>query len=225
MRRFFEKKHLWIIPLYTAVYLVCFRLLELRPVRELHLLHVPLDDAIPFCPAFVVPYGLWFFYVAAAVAFFAGHWASAREHWQLVLSLAIGMTVFLLVSWVFPNGHNLRPLLPEEGGPFVELVRLLYQVDTSTNVLPSIHAYNSLAVAVGVERCQALRDRPLVRGASWLLAVLIVLSTVFLKQHSVVDVLAACALYTLVYGLLYRREILAPARPGRARKGWQKEWL
>ena len=122
-----------------------FQLLEARGPKELHLIHTVLDDRIPFCEYFIVPYVLWFFYVAAAVAYFAFFQKSVKEYWQFMISLGIGMTLFLLVSWFWPNGHDLRPKLPEGGSVFVEMVRMLYRIDTPTNILPSIHVFNSLA--------------------------------------------------------------------------------
>lgn len=51
------------------------------------------------------------------------------------------MTVFLLVSFLYPNGHELRPALELEN-VFQKAVWLLYQADTPTNILPSVHVFN-----------------------------------------------------------------------------------
>lgn len=44
------------------------------------------------------------------------------------------MTLFILVSYVYPNGQNLRPDLSGESGVFVSAVRYLYKIDTPTNI-------------------------------------------------------------------------------------------
>lgn len=149
---FICRKHVWLIVGYFVFYLLAFKLLEMREPAELHMIHTPLDDKIPFCEYFIVPYVLWFFYVAGAVIYFAFVQKDVGEYWRFVVSLGIGMTLFLFVSWCYPNGHQLRPVLPQDGSIFMEMVRFFYSVDTSTNILSGIHVINALAVAAAVCR-------------------------------------------------------------------------
>ena len=68
------------------------------------------------------------------------------------------------------------------------LVSFLYKTDTPTNVLPSIHVFNTMALCFAVHGNKELQKRKLLTLSSDILGVLIVLSTMFLKQHSVIDV-------------------------------------
>ena len=86
----------------------------------------------------------------------------------------------------------------------VDLVRHLYQIDTPTNILPSIHVYNSVVCYLAIDRCKALKKYKAVRQGALVLTVLIVLSTMFLKQHSVFDVTCALVLNAVVYFALYQ---------------------
>ena len=84
----------------------------------------------------------------------------------------------------------------------IDVVKGLYDFDTNTNVCPSIHVLGSLAVCFA-----GLHSRTL-RGWGWKLffvvsTVLISLSTVFLKQHSIIDVFAALALGAVCYVLVF----------------------
>ncbi len=206
LAKFFSQKRLWVIPIYFVLYMIAFRLLETHVPQKLHILHTALDDRIPFCEYFVIPYLLWFGYVAAAVFYFALVQKDVREYWQFFLAMGIGLALFLLISWVYPNGQNLRPTLPAEGNIFVEMVRFLYRVDTSTNVLPSMHVFTSMAVATALDRSRSLKGRRAFRKASWILAILIMLSTLFIKQHSAVDAFSGVLLYAVIYCLLYGKE-------------------
>lgn len=141
--------------------------------------------------------------MAATVIYFSCFEKNTREYWQFMASLGVGMTLFLLVSWLYPNGHDLRPALTADGNIFTEMVRILYQIDTPTNILPSIHVFNSLAAAAAIGGCESLRKHRILCLASWFLALTIVLSTMFLKQHSVFDVLCGIALYGAVYLAVY----------------------
>ena len=87
----------------------------------------------------------------------------------------------------------------------MDMVRFLYQIDTPTNVLPSIHVFNSVAVAIAVAECESLRENTRVVRASNVLAILIICSTVFLKQHTVLDVVTALILNLACFWLIYRR--------------------
>lgn len=206
MKKLFYKKRVWIIFAYFFLYMAIFKFLEMRSVGRMHIIHTALDDRIPFCEYFIIPYFLWFLYSGATIAYFAFFNKNVREYWQLILSLGCGMTLFLLISWCFPNGHNLRPLLPADGNIFTEMVRFLYRIDTPTNILPSMHVFVSLAAAVALDRCQALKKHWILRKASWILAILIVLSTLFLKQHSTFDAFCGIALYVILYLLFYGKE-------------------
>ena len=47
--------------------------LERTVTTHYHLIHLPIDDYIPFCEYFVIPYIMWFGYVAFGIAFTALH--------------------------------------------------------------------------------------------------------------------------------------------------------
>ena len=79
----------------------------------------------------------------------------------------------------------------------------LYQVDTSTNVCPSIHVIGSFAVLFASYDCKRLSSLGW-RIFFWVSTVLISISTVVLKQHSVVDVAAAIPVSIVGYWLVYR---------------------
>ena len=79
-------------------------------------------------------------------------------------------------------------------------------MDTPTNVLPSIHVYNSIGIHIAVCRSEALKDRKGIRAASLVLCILICLATMFLKQHSIVDVLMASFMAYVVCGAVYEPE-------------------
>ena len=74
-------------------------------------------------------------------------------------------------------------------------MRRLYRSDTPMNVCPSIHVFNSVTLMLAYYR-SAIFDAPRrrwMRAAAMVLCVSISLSTILLKQHSVIDV---------VFGLL-----------------------
>lgn len=211
-------KHGFVILIYAIVYTCLFALLEQRNVHGYHIVHTLFDDYIPFCEYFIVPYLLWFPYQVLVVLYFIFRNKDRREYYQLTFNLMMGMTIFLIVSYVYPNGHLLRPTEFARDNLFVEAVKLLYRTDTATNILPSIHVFNSLAIHMSVISCKALKDRKGIRNASLVLTILIILSTMFLKQHSFVDVSMGTTLALAGYLIFYREKAAVPAKKAVAKK-------
>ena len=205
------------VALYTVFYLLCFSYLENRHVRY-HIIDSSLDDKIPFCKYFIIPYLLWFLYIAVTVGYFLFFNENTTEFWSLILNLAIGMTLFLIVSYVYPNGLNIRPAEFTNDSVFTRMVQFLYRTDTPTNVLPSIHVYNSLGAHFAIIRSKCFEKKKGIRIGSLILAVSIIMATMFIKQHSVFDVLTAFVMAAVMYTLVYRYDLLIAVREFRNKR-------
>lgn len=209
MREFVKKyRHAWLIFSYLPVYLLWFFLLEKNVTRNYYIIQSPLDAYIPFNEVFIIPYLLWFPFIAVSVLYFIFH--DKTGYYRLCGVLITGMTAFLIISTVFPNGVALRPVLSELGRDnfFLDLVATLHKADTSTNVCPSIHVYNSIAVCFAFFTSPNLKGKSLAKTGILLLTILICMSTVFLKQHSVKDVFGACLLITVAIPVFYGHHTL-----------------
>ena len=162
----------------------------------------------------IVPYLLWFAYVAAVFVYL--FLKNRREFYQYCIFLFTGMTLFLIISTVYPNGHLLRPTDFPRNNIFTLAVQVLYQADTATNIFPSLHVFNSIAAHCAVANNPALGKNRLIRGASFALMVSIILATMFLKQHSVLDVVSGVLLGIVMDQLVYRTDYSA------VRIGWTR---
>ena len=144
---------------YTFIYLPWFFFLESKITMDypgIHIINGSIDDMIPFCEIFVIPYFLWFVYIAASCVFMLLK-ANNQEFISFALSLIIGMSVCMIICMIYPNGLTLRP---ESTSDTIlgKMVASLYKTDTPTNVFPSIHVYNSIAVHVALVKCTALKN-------------------------------------------------------------------
>lgn len=194
-------KHAWILS-YFIIYVVWFLYLENRTSVSYYPIHIGLDDRIPFCEYFIIPYLLWFAYVAIAIIYF--FFVNKQDYYKCCAFLFIGMTICLIIYTIFPNQQNLRPLVFERQNIFTQIVQGIYTTDTSTNVCPSIHVFNSLGVFIAIMESESLRKNKVICMGAGTLTVLICLSTVFLKQHSVIDGLCALGLATILYAFIYK---------------------
>ena len=215
MKAFFQKYRHALVLLYGLIYMPWFMWLESRANMPYHVIHVRLDDMIPFVEYFIVPYLLWFVYVAAVFVYL--FFKSRREFYQYCIFLFTGMTLFLIVSTLYPNGHLLRPNTFARNNIFTFAVQILYQADTATNIFPSLHVYNSIAAHRAVANSETLTGNRLIRGGSFVLMVSIILATMFLKQHSVLDVISGILLGLVMEQLVYRTDYSA------VRIGWGRK--
>lgn len=196
-------KHAW-VALYGLIYLPWFIYLETNVTENYSLIHSRLDDYIPFCEIFIIPYLLWFLYVAVVTLYL--FFTSTKEFYKMTAFLCIGMTLFLIISTLYPNGQNLRPLVFDQNNIFIDLVRNLYLTDTPTNIFPSIHVYNSLGAYIGILHAPRLQQNKFINYSCLILTILIIISTVTLKQHSIIDVFGAFIIAIPTYLFIYKRK-------------------
>lgn len=197
-----KNKSFGIVCVYLLFYLFAFFALEQLPVR-LTIIHCSFDEKIPFCEYFIIPYVLWFFYVGGTVLYFYLFQESSEEYGRLIGTLATGMTMFVIISFVWPNRHMLRPNLTGDS-VFIEAVRLLYRIDTPTNIFPSIHVFNTMACYLAIRKHERCREKKWLMFSVGILSLSIILSTMFLKQHTVIDVVGALVLNWGCYGIFYK---------------------
>ncbi len=195
-------KHGWILS-YFFVYLIWFTYLERTVTTKFHPIYSKLDALIPFNEVFIIPYFLWFVYIAATVAYFL--LTSKQDFYKCCAFLFSGMTICLIIYTVWPNGHYLRVDLESLGRSniFIDMLSSIYAVDTATNVFPSIHVLNSIGAMIAIKKSEKLRNIVWLQWSAFVLTISICLSTVFLKQHSVLDVFGALALSVGLYAVVY----------------------
>ncbi len=169
---------------YMLFYLAAFFISE-RVLEPKYIISCPMDDWIPFNELYIIPYCLWYPLLIASWIFTM---VTCKEDFQdLCMIMFGGMTLSIVLYWIFPNGLQLRPAeIPDNFCG--RIVQLLHMVDTPGNVCPSIHVSSSAAIMAVALKSEVLKRRPALRWGTVILCILICLSTVYLKQHSVVDV-------------------------------------
>ena len=122
------------------------------------------------------------------------------------------MTIFLVISTLFPNGHDLRLSNMPRDNVFTHMVTALWNTDTPTNLWPSIHVYNSLGAHFAIAKSAQFENKKGIRIGSLVLCISIILSTMFIKQHSVFDVITGIILALVMYLLVYHVDVLFAMR-------------
>lgn len=186
--------------LYWPVYGLVFLLLERGLSLDYHVVYSPLDDKIPFCEYFLIPYLFWFVFLIGMLAYllFFDVEGFRKMMWFVILTYTATCIIYL----VYPTMQNLRPATFARDNVLTRFMAGFYQFDTNTNVCPSLHVIGSFASLFGGWHTKRFSSRPW-RAALVVCTVLISISTVFLKQHSVMDIPPALLLSALAYVPVY----------------------
>lgn len=141
-----------------------------------------LDRRTPLLPLFVVPYlALFPFLVLGFALLFNTPVAGAFYATIIVAQLAAALFWYFLPTGV----HRPRHMHP---GAMTSLIKMVYGHDGEANAFPSAHVFGSFITSYYL--ALAYPDLALVW---WIAGFFIALSTVFVKQHNLLDVIGGLA--------------------------------
>ena len=191
-------------------YCVAYLLTEaLIPAERCRVVHCFLDDLIPFCEYFVIPYVLWYFLIAGSLLYFLFYDTQAFTNLQkyFIITQIVAVAAYIIC----PSRQELRPAFFIRDNLLTQTVGLLYRIDTNTGVCPSLHCAFSIAIASVWHKQRDIP--PQFKTFMIFLAILICMSTVRIKQHSVLDFFAALPVCLLAEFLIFGKR-----RPVRLRR-------
>lgn len=194
-------RHLFWI-LFWPLYFIFFILTEkfIVPVYDIHCF---LDTIIPFCEFFAIPYFLWYALLAFVSLYELFFDIDAFKKLYMFFSISVAIT--FLIYLIFPNMQNLRPQEFARDNIFVDAMKNIYEIDTNTNVCPSIHVVFSLGMLFSLWNSKHFKT-PLWRTVFTAITILICMSTVFLKQHSVIDIAVGALLSFALLPFIFRKK-------------------
>ena len=193
--------HVKLLGGWIAYFLLYYLTENFIPPERLHVIHCALDDMIPFNEGFLIIYCYWFFLVAGSLLYFFLYDIPSFKRLQcyIMITQAVAMLAYI----VYPSIQLLRPDSFERDNLLTRLMAFIYAFDTPTGVCPSLHVAYSMGIASAW--CHK-RDAALWwKALAVVSAVLISLSTAFVKQHSVVDIAMAIPVGLLAEFQVYGR--------------------
>lgn len=182
------------------IYFILYFLTEnLIPPESCTSVHIWLDDVIPFCEWFLIPYVLWYVLIVFSLGYFALYNIDSFKKLSkyIIITQLVAMAIYIL----FPSRQDLRPEVFPRENFLTWCIGLIYSFDTSTGVCPSLHVAYSIGIA-----SVWLREKGVKVVWKVLLVVLVILiclSTMFIKQHSAMDFFAALPLCALAEILVF----------------------
>lgn len=199
-------RHLWLLGTWLIYFALYFLTENLIPAERCHVMHCFLDDLVPFNEYFLIFYTGWYLLVFGSVAYYLMY--DVKRFRELDLYIFVTQMVAMFFYIVLPSRQDLRPAAFPRENFFTWVMGLIYTFDTDTGVCPSLHVAYSWAIFNVMVKDEHL--------AKWfkvflgLFAVMVCLSTAFVKQHSFLDIFAAIPVVLLGEILIYGKSYWLP---------------
>ena len=192
-------RHVLLLLGWVGYFLLYFLTENLIPAENCYSVHCALDDLIPFCEWFIIPYVGWYALVFCSLAYFFFY--DIEDFSDLSRYIIVTQVVAMACYILFPTRQDLRPTEFINDNILTAICGALYAFDTNTGVCPSLHVAYTLGIcSVWLKKKDASRVWKIVLVV-W--GVLICVSTAFVKQHSTLDILAALPLGALAEYLVF----------------------
>jgi len=197
-------KHIWLF-LYFPLYIVFFLIVETYTPRSGYwVTNLQIDAMIPFVPSMVWGYCLFYLLFAATGIPLLLWDGPAFKRWMYYLIMTF--TIALIFDLIFPNGQNLRPADFIPNSVAEKLLAFIWSVDTPTNVFPSMHVLGCIGDAAAAFDSQVFKRWQ--KCLIFILSLICCMSTVFVKQHAIIDIVGALAFALPVIIIVYSRQIM-----------------
>lgn len=156
------------------------------------------EQQIPFMPIFV-----WIYLTIYPLFLLPFLFIRNKEFFRLFSTAYITlMCICYMIYLFYPVSFFHRPpLLVDNFTTFA--LGCVYSADNTWNCFPSMHVAMSLLASLTILEVHRIRGILAI-----LLTVLIAASTVLIKQHYILDVLASMVLTSLIYFIFFRKRIL-----------------
>jgi hypothetical protein len=203
--------HLKLLGGWIGYFLLYFLTENLISYEKCHVIHCTLDDLIPFNEFFAIFYCYWFALIVFSLLWFLLYDIPSFKRLQVFIMIT--QVVAMIVYIVYPSVQYLRPEVMPRDNFLCRLMAFIYRFDTPSGVCPSLHVAYSMGMASVWSKCK--KAPRWWRVAVVVSAVVISISTTFVKQHSAVDVFAALPVGFLAEYLVYGKPLAQSRLHGR----------
>jgi len=151
-----------------------------------------IDETIPFLKIFILPYVMWYGYMAIALIYLC--MKNRKKYYTCLISLNIGLAICYIIYAIFQTTVP-RPIV--NGSDILsKLVNLIYKYDNPYNCFPSMHVTTTYIIMKSIDYTE---NNIVVRFIFNIIGILIIISTQFVKQHVVLDLVFAMLLSEVIF--------------------------
>lgn len=195
MKKYIKK--LEIKPIITTISLVCIQsilyFISKLLQGDLNLVGNVIDTKIPFVPAFFIPYCIWYLMI-----FIIPYYLYCKDKDKFIKYTMAYVLCSMIGNIVFISYPSTVARPTVTGTDMFSLIaKFIYWIDTPTNCFPSLHCAISMLFILYI--CESKNTNIITKISVCIISILIMLSTLFTKQHVVVDFISGDILALIVY--------------------------
>lgn len=167
-----------------------------NPDRGVHSLVTDIDQGIPLVKIFIVPYVSWYIFIFLTLSYLC--FKDKDTYYKTLLAYNISLSICYLVYYTYQTTVPRPELVGND--IFTKFLSYIYSADQPYNCFPSIHSLTSYLMikAINTSSIKNKLNHIVISGTS----VLIITSTLFVKQHVVLDALSAILLGDMIFKLV-----------------------
>lgn len=161
-----------------------------------HYIGWKIDDMIPFNIYFIVPYFIWYLLIFMVPYYLYKNDKNLFS--KYILSYLLCTLCANIVFIIYPT-TVIRPKVV--GNSIFHLIaKIIFWIDTPVlNCLPSLHCAISMLFILYILECKCNKN---IKISTIVISILIMLSTLYIKQHVFVDLLTGDILALVVYFII-----------------------
>jgi membrane-associated phospholipid phosphatase len=151
------------------------------------------DSIIPFIRFFIVPYNLWYPYIILSLLLLCFN--DRKTFFKTIISIDLGLISCYMVYLIFQTTVPRPNIVAED--IFSRLVVLTYSLDPPYNCFPSIHVLTCYLVMKSFYK--STMRKIITKTVIFSIGCTIILSTLFVKQHVILDIFGAVIFGEITY--------------------------
>lgn len=160
---------------------------------------LPGEEAIPFIAFFIFGYVL----VYLSVLFLYLILDDINDFRRAAVTYFAVTTVHYILFLLIPVKCDMRPDLSQMNGLSVYLTHFYYIIDKPQNCFPSLHMAYSVSAILA-----SWRNHSYMRIVFTVMALLVGISVILVKQHYIMDVVAGALMAFIMYAVVIKTELI-----------------
>lgn len=194
----FYLKSIILIFVSNAIIYFCIKLF----IHDYNLVSIPLDAKIPFIKEFIYIYMIW--YPFLIFYYYIIYKSNKEKYIKLVLSTIISLIILYMFFILYPS-KVVRPEVNSYNDLTTFILYIVYKADTPTNCFPSGHCLLCFTLLYSLLDNKQISKK--LKIPAIIINILIISSTLLVKQHVILDVVASFLLATISYHFIINLKV------------------
>jgi len=161
---------------------------------DYHIVNIDFDSYIPFISLFVYPYVIWYITLFLFPYLFSKY--DIKFYKIYIRTIVIALSMAFIIYVFFPTTIIRDQIISKDIATFI--INLIYKIDTpAINCLPSAHciiSFTHIYIALFIKNMPKK-----IKIIIIIQSILVIFSTLFIKQHVILDVISAFILSLIIY--------------------------